>query len=249
MAFTVRFLTLQSLLPLMWTILFSIHTEAVESKKNLTVVVLVPWTGPWPIGKRMAPAAAVAIDDINNNDAILPDYHIDFVWRDTGCSAREGTDVTMELYDELRADLRAIIGPGCDAVCGPIGVLAASWNVPVVSWGCASSHLSNKDEYPTFARTVGPFTKTGALFVSLLKHFGWSRAAILASTQQVWQTTSHAIKLALEDDGITVAFFQSFDPWYEQMSDRERAMHHDALETAKQKARSNHSNFPHAFLW
>ncbi|XP_066267244.1 atrial natriuretic peptide receptor 1-like [Branchiostoma lanceolatum] len=234
MAFTVR---LKSLIPLMLVVLFYNNTEAVESRKNLTVVVLVPWTGAWPIGKRMAPAAAVAIDDINNNDALLPAYHLDFVWKDTGCSAREGMDVTMELYEELRTDLRVIIGPGCDAVCGPIGVLAASWNVPVVSWGCASSHLSNKDEYPTFARTVGPFAKTGALFVSLLKHFGWSRAAILASTQQVWQTTSLAIKLALEDDGIAVAFFQSFDPGYAQMSERERAMHHDALETAKTKAR------------
>ncbi|XP_078693880.1 atrial natriuretic peptide receptor 2-like isoform X3 [Branchiostoma floridae x Branchiostoma belcheri] len=229
--------TLPSLLPVIWTVLFFIHAEAVESKKNLTVAVLLPWTGTWPIGQRMGPAAAVAIDDINNNAALLPDHHLDFVWKDTGCSAREGMDVTMELYEELGENLRVIIGPGCDAVCGPIGVLAASWNVPIVSWGCASSHLSNKDEYPTFVRTVGPFTKTGGLFVSLLKHFGWTRAAILASTQQVWQTTSHAIKLALEDAGIAVAFFQSFDPGYVQMTERERAMHHDALETAKQKAR------------
>ena len=46
--------------------------------------------------------------------------------------------------------LDAVIGAGCSVVCQPVSLLAAAWNIPIVSYSCSSSSLSNKRTYPTF---------------------------------------------------------------------------------------------------
>ncbi|XP_077977730.1 atrial natriuretic peptide receptor 2-like [Glandiceps talaboti] len=203
---------------------------------DIVLGLMIPWTGSWPVGRRIASAFLVALDEINNSTSILPNRTISFVWNDTQCNAMEGLREVVDLWTHVKP-LHAIIGPGCDIVCEPAALLASAWAIPMISWGCEVSTLSNKDEYPTFARTVGPYPKTGPMFVATMNYFNWKRIAILASTEHTWQLASHAIKLDLEDAGIHVVVFYQFEPGNEHITGREKAEHRYILEQTKEIAR------------
>ena len=70
-------------------------------------------------------------------------------------------------------DLDGIIGAACSIVCQPVGLLAAAWNVPMVSYTCSSGSLSNKDVYPTFSRAVGTWLLISYPMDAALDAFGY----------------------------------------------------------------------------
>ena len=61
-----------------------------------------------------------------------------------------GLQKLIGLHNDV-ADLSGIIGPLCSEVCEIMALLAAAWDLPVVSYYCPSIALSDKSTYPTFA--------------------------------------------------------------------------------------------------
>ncbi|XP_064638662.1 atrial natriuretic peptide receptor 1-like isoform X2 [Lineus longissimus] len=192
---------------------------------DVNIALMLPLTGSRPLGKRMASAAQMAIDAINKDTTMLPNRTLKFLWNDTECSARKGLGEAVDLWAQLRDNLHAFIGPGCDVICESSGMLAAEWNVPMISWGCVSIHLSDKDTYPTLARTVGPHTKVSKMFRRIMEYYNWTRLGIAASTELTWQMTAHEIQKYLEEKGFNVAAFHSFDPGNGHISVTEKANH------------------------
>ena len=68
-------------------------------------------------------------------------------------------------------DLDGIIGATCSVVCQPVALLAAAWNIPMVSNLCSSGHLSNKTVYPTFSRSVGTWIKNSFTLDAMMDAF------------------------------------------------------------------------------
>ena len=64
-----------------------------------------------------------------------------------------GFKAAVEAWSES-ADLDGLVGASCSIVCQPVGLLAAYWNIPMVSFFCASGSLADKETYPTFTRTA-----------------------------------------------------------------------------------------------
>lgn len=110
-------------------------------------------------------------------DPLLPGYNMTFLWNDSMCLAPEGLNQAVEFRI---SGLDAIIGDGCDIISWAGAILATSWNLPMVSWSCESSKISQKSMYQTFARTVGSFSKMGGLFLSVFRYFKWKSIGILA---------------------------------------------------------------------
>ena len=83
-----------------------------------------------------------------------------------------GFKVAVEAWSETE-DLDAIIGLLCSVVCEPVGLLAASWNIPLVAAFCSSGILSNKAIYPTFSRMDANFLDLGpASIAATVDRFG-----------------------------------------------------------------------------
>ena len=61
-----------------------------------------------------------------------------------------GLSAAVRAWQEV-PDVDGFIGPVCSVGCEPVALLAAAWNVPVISFSCSSSSLSDMDQYPTFA--------------------------------------------------------------------------------------------------
>lgn len=203
------------------------------TKSEVTIAVLLPFSGPRPIGRTVASAAAIAVDDINKNQQLLPSTTLNFVWNDTRCDETQGL-ATIVNYLTNPKTIDAFIGPGCDEVCRAGGLLASYWNVPMVSWGCTSSTLTDTERYPTFARTVGSLTQVAPLVAAVIKHWQWRNACILTSTNAMWQHTAKAIQFTLVENGINVKYYQSFEPGPSQRN-RQKIIVQEARQTCRSK--------------
>ena len=111
-------------------------------------------SGSWDGGKRVAGAAALAVERVNTNKALLPGRRLEYSWADSGCSAQQGLAAMGELLRGA-SKVDAVIGPGCSAACEVTSYLSGGQGLPQISWGCTAVSLSNKDKY----RLVrGPFS-------------------------------------------------------------------------------------------
>lgn len=45
---------------------------------------------------------------------------------------------------------------------------------------CSDHELSNKTQYPTFARTLPPSEKIAKRIIAVLKNYGWNRVVVVA---------------------------------------------------------------------
>ncbi|KPM11835.1 atrial natriuretic peptide receptor-like protein 1 [Sarcoptes scabiei] len=98
---------------------------------------------------------------------------------------------------EIKDQVLAFIGP--DESCASEALVAAAWNIPLISYKCIDQKLSNKTIYPTFARTLPPSSKISKSIISLLKYFNWNTIVLIVSGNPTnKQVQESLIKLANE---------------------------------------------------
>ena len=67
-------------------------------------------TGSWDQGRRIAGAAALAVEMVNADKTLLPGRVLQYSFADSGCSAQRALTAMGELLGESR--INAVIGPG-----------------------------------------------------------------------------------------------------------------------------------------
>ncbi len=182
-----------------------------EKNNTLTLGLFVPWEQGFIIGPYLGSAVVLGIQAIENQQ-LLPDYQVEWIHIDDHCEPRHGMAMAVELYSKVQS-LNGIIGSACSVVCQPVSLLAASWAIPVVSWQCASSSLSNKEIYPTFSRVETTWMMLPPIINALTDMFNWNKMAVISTFQDVFLLTANAIALELEDNGKQV-ILQVIDPTY-----------------------------------
>ena len=181
--------------------------------RDIKMGIFVPFTGSWPGGPKMASAILIAMDKVNQDPYWLQGHTLTYLVRDGRCEAKSSLEILADYYTVESPKVDVYIGPGCSAGCIPGAYLAAHWNIPMISWGCTASVLSDKTLYPYFVRTAGTYTGFGDLMRALLTQYSWDRAGIMASTETVYSEIGNTVKVSLEKDGkFSVPFFGSFDP-------------------------------------
>ncbi len=187
----------------------------VSEQKTFFFGLLFPWQGFSPVGSHSAGAVTVAIDVIHNDTDTFPLFHkaghrMNFTWSDTECDASIGLPHITSMFYERGVD--SFIGPGCSVIVEPGGYLVSDWEVPMISWGSTSSAMSNKDIYPTFARTTAPNARSAPFFAEILFNFDYRTVAIFYSSDNVWSSLALALKEILEESEINIAVFFMFQP-------------------------------------
>ena len=67
-------------------------------------------SGSWDAGKRVAGAAALAVERVNADKTLLPGRRLEYSWADSGCSAKRGLAAMGGLLGgAIKVD--AVIGP------------------------------------------------------------------------------------------------------------------------------------------
>ncbi len=180
-------------------------TSTIQPKK-LVLGFTIPWSQKWLVGPKIASAIILGIDEVGNRE-LLPGYEIDWIWRDSYCESSRGMAMAVDIWTSVPGGVDGIIGDGCSVVCQPVSLLAAAWGIPVVSWGCTSPSLSNKETYPTFTRVEENWQTSGPTFNGLADSFGWKKIAILTNPAELFKLTAVAVKNTLEEGGKEVVFY------------------------------------------
>ena len=101
---------------------------------------------PRPAVSKIAGAAELAVQRINNDKALLPGRQLKYRWADSGCTSKQGLAAMGKLLGEAnRVD--AVIGPACSSACEVTSYLAAGQGIPQISYSCTAASLSNKKEH------------------------------------------------------------------------------------------------------
>ena len=187
-------------------------TTSTTTLKPIRLGVPIPWSGDnWDAGPRFASGITIAVEKINKDPALLAGYNVSFVWGDSQCDEKTSLGVMTDMLKDEKFPVNALIGPACSDCCKSGSFLSDHLNVPMVSYGCAASFLSETKRYPNFARTVGVYSKSGQIFVELMKQYGWDRLAILTPTSGIWMSIMNGVRQDIEkSDTLQVSYFQNF---------------------------------------
>ena len=181
------------------------------SKTKITVGLLAPFTGSWDRAPRFASAVSIAVDYVNQNTTLLPENTLDFLFHDTVCSESGGVAATVNL---MRQNVNVFIGPACSRSCIHSGIVAASYNIPMVSYGCSTTTLSNTRLYPNFFRTK-PFARgskesTSLALAALMDSFSWKHGCLAEDIDSVFTPLTKEIASVFAKRNISIDRIERF---------------------------------------
>ncbi|XP_035827246.1 guanylate cyclase 2D-like [Aplysia californica] len=190
----------QSLLPALSLLTFLavpvLFPRHASSQRTFQMGVLVPLSGQKSMGVEVVAAAYLALDKVNDDDQLIHlrrlGYNFSVTVRDTGCDTGKGLQQVVDMVTDLShtgKKVDAFIGPSCDNVCEAAGLLAGRWGIPMISFGCEESKLSDRKIYPTFLRTTSQFASMARFMENILLHYKWSRVMMVTTSSQVWLET------------------------------------------------------------
>lgn len=179
------------------------------SSSEIRLGVLLPITGRWPIGTRIAAAVPLATSDVMNDATLLPGYNITYEIVDSSCEPEQGL---RGMVGFKGVDL--FIGPACSVVVEPAALLAKIWNKPIITYAASSNKFINKNVYSTLG-TITAYARrseryTPKFVLQILKAFNWTIFAILSSSEVEWKTMAGKIRHEVEPD-LKVSLFETYD--------------------------------------
>ncbi|XP_034667956.1 guanylate cyclase 32E [Drosophila subobscura] len=149
----------------------------------------------------------LAVEDVNKNPHLLPGKKLAFKPVDIGKQSAYRIKPLRAMTQMRETGITAFIGP--DESCTTEALLASAWNIPMLSFKCSDSIVSNKSTFPTFARTLAPASKVSKSVISLLSAFHWQKFAIVVSSKPIWGSdVARAIQELAEARNFTISHFK-----------------------------------------
>lgn len=149
--------------------------------------------------KFYASAAAVAVEDVNNG-SLLGNHTLRYIWdkneTDTHCNEITATKIQLK---QMKMGVHAFIGFACR--CLSVANNAAAMNLPLLSMSCSENQLSNKEAYPTFARTTALNSEVRLMIVSLFKKFNWTQFAVVYERTHIFSPIYNGLKQLTKEAG------------------------------------------------
>ncbi|KAM8768484.1 extracellular calcium-sensing receptor-like [Acanthopagrus schlegelii] len=163
-----------------------------------------------------------AIEEINNSTELLPGIKLGYQIHDSCASV----PLTMLLAFQLSNGLEPVFytGKNCSqsgvvmAIVGESGStpsismarIIGSFNIPQVSHFATCACLSDKQQYPSFFRTIPSDQFQADALAKLVKHFGWTWIGAVRSDSDYGNNGMASFLQAAQKEGICVEYSESF---------------------------------------
>ncbi|XP_039596860.1 extracellular calcium-sensing receptor-like [Polypterus senegalus] len=159
------------------------------------------------IGVQMAQTMAFAIEEINKDETLLPNVTLGYRIFDNCVKLPVALRAAVTLVgglDEVSTEYNCSGIPPVLAIVGDPGstpTIALSrivglFHMPLVSYYATCPCLSNKQEYPSFFRTIPSDTFQVRAMTEIIKYFNWSWVGIIGSDDDYGQ---YAVKTFQEE--------------------------------------------------
>ncbi|NP_001124165.1 guanylate cyclase D precursor [Mus musculus] len=171
------------------------------ARETFTLGVLGPWDCD-PIFAQALPSIAtqLAVDQVNQDASLLPGSQLDFKVLPTGCD----TPHALATFVAHKNIVAAFVGPVNPGFCSAAALLAQGWGKSLFSWACEAPE-GGGDLVPTLPSAAD-------VLLSVMRHFGWARWAIVSSHQDIWVTTAQQLATAFRTHGLPIGLVTSLGP-------------------------------------
>ncbi|CAD7079001.1 unnamed protein product [Hermetia illucens] len=158
-------------------------------------------------------ALPLALEAINRNPNILPNHRLRFKARDIGVREGDYRAQPIKFMTQMRDDdVIAFLGP--DEGCTSEALVAAAWNMPMISYKCTDTAVSNKSVFHSFARTLAPASKVSKSVIALLTAFDWRKFSIIAGGRPEWGSeVAQAIRALALTENLTVMNYREISDY------------------------------------
>ncbi|XP_051874616.1 extracellular calcium-sensing receptor-like [Pristis pectinata] len=162
-----------------------------------------------------------AIEEINRDEKLLPNITLGYRIHDDCDSPKIATKIALALangQEETYVDqvcdgslnITGIVGGAGSSVSIAVARTIGPFKIPLVSYFSTCVCLSDKNEYPTFHRTIPSDEHQSKALVHLVQKFGWSWIGTINSNDEYGNSGMRAFVEAAENFGLCIAFSESF---------------------------------------
>uniref|UniRef100_A0A3Q3B4I1 Extracellular calcium-sensing receptor-like n=1 Tax=Kryptolebias marmoratus TaxID=37003 RepID=A0A3Q3B4I1_KRYMA len=163
-----------------------------------------------------------AIEEINNSTELLPGIKLGYQIYDSCVSVPVAVHVAFQLsngqdpvfYKDNNCShygmVMAVIGDSGSTPSISISRIIGSFNVPLVSPFATCACLSDKQQYPTFFRTIPSDQFQADALAKLVKHFGWTWIGAVRSDSDYGNNGMASFLDAAKREGICVEYSEAF---------------------------------------
>ncbi|XP_038051812.1 gamma-aminobutyric acid type B receptor subunit 1-like [Patiria miniata] len=192
---------------------FLLRVASCSGQPNATKLYLLglfPWTGAWDGAEATVPATMLAVQDINADPKLLPDYELVVITRDTECDGGTATDeMYKELYNTSTTKIM-ILGPACSIATEPTAQASHHWNLVQISYSATSPKLSTRSLFPRFFRLLPPDSMLNVVKIAMFKEFHWTKVATIQESAPLFSLTTADFHIEAKQAGIEVIAAETF---------------------------------------
>ncbi|XP_043919536.1 taste receptor type 1 member 3 [Protopterus annectens] len=160
-----------------------------------------------------------AIDEINNSTSLLPNIKLGYELYDS-CSeslvavqttllflTRNGTNKVPMLcnYTDYNSRVIAVVGPAQSTLALITARLLSFFLIPQISYAASSEKLSDKEDFPSFFRTIPSDKNQSAAMIEIVHHFHWNWVAVIGSDDDYGQQGIQMFASLASDASICIA--------------------------------------------
>ena len=179
----------------------------------------VSFVGAFDDGHDIAPAAYLAVEQINNRTDVLRGYNLKLIRADGGCNVTERSVIGINEICCSCKPIMGIIGPSCGTSSMVISQLAGKQQFSMITIHYGQREiLGNRTLFPFAFGILGSHLVYVEAMVELAKQNGWTRLAILFSEDDIDTARSRAIQErvsespSFEEIGFASAIYDNYIP-------------------------------------
>ncbi|KAM8769852.1 extracellular calcium-sensing receptor-like [Acanthopagrus schlegelii] len=163
-----------------------------------------------------------AIEEINNSTELLPGITLGYQIHDSCASVPIAVHAAFQLSNSLDlvfytghkcsqfGKVMAIVGESGSTLSISMSRIFGSFNIPQVSHFATCACLSDKQQYPSFFRTIPSDQFQSDALAKLVKHFGWTWIGAVRSDSDYGNNGMASFLKAAQKEGICVEYSESF---------------------------------------
>ncbi|XP_065215329.1 guanylate cyclase 32E [Planococcus citri] len=162
-------------------------------------------------GATISGAITLAVEEVNEKILAQKGHKLKFEVAETYGDETASIKQTATL---VYKNVSGFIGP--QETCIHEARIAAAFNLPMISYYCTHNETSNKNIFPTFARTKPPDIQISKSVAALLHNFNWTQVTFLYSSSPVdgFGKMGETAISVLESGGIRVTQHATWDKVY-----------------------------------
>ncbi|KAM4566691.1 extracellular calcium-sensing receptor-like [Odontesthes bonariensis] len=171
---------------------------------------------------RFSRAMIFAIAEINNSTELLPGIRLGYQIHDSCASVPVAVHVAFQLSNgqdpvfhpgencSRSGMVMGVVGESGSTPSISMSRIIGSFNVPQVSHFATCACLSDKQQYPTFFRTIPSDQFQAEALAKLVKHFGWTWIGAVRSDSDYGNNGMASFLEAAHREGICVEYSEAF---------------------------------------